>query len=388
MNPSATQPPFIAIACGGTGGHLFPGIAVARQLRRHGCEVKLLISPKEVDQQAVKQLTDLQTFTLPAVGLQNRNYFAFGKSFFDSYLAAWKLFREQRPAAVLAMGGFTSAPPVLAARKFRAQAFLHDSNTIPGKANRFLARYVDEAFVGFSEAASRLKAKKISVTGTPVRPEFFDNHAAEVSSPADCRRLLGLDADLPTLLIVGGSQGARGLNQLIISALPLIAKNSWQVLHLTGTADFKKTEAAYAALPLRAVVKPFLAEMNLALGAATICVSRSGASSLAEIAAVRLPSALVPLPTSADNHQQTNAAAYVKTGAARLLPQSSAPETVAAVLTELMTDALLRVDMQTALARWHAPDAAEIIAQKILAAIGFPVATPLKHSSPTNLIRA
>ena len=281
MNRSSSKP-LIAIACGGTGGHLFPGIAVAGELNQRGCDVALLISAKEVDQQAVKSAQGMQIFTLPAVGLQNRNYFSFGSSFLKSYLASRKIFRQRPPAAVLAMGGFTSAPPVLAARKFCAKTFLHESNTIPGKANRFLSRFVDEAFLGFPEAAGRLRSKKTSVTGTPVRPQF------QIGDAKNKRASLGLAADLPTILVVGGSQGARGLNDLVLSALPLLKGKNWQWLHLTGAADFEKVQAGYAKLGLKAVVKPFLAEMDLALGAATACVSRAGASSLAEIAAMRL----------------------------------------------------------------------------------------------------
>ena len=172
MNSSARQKPFIAIACGGTGGHLFPGLAVAQQLQERGCDVALLISPKEVDQQAVKSVLGMEIFTLPAVGLQNRNYFSFAKSFWNSFRAARNIFKQRRPAAVLAMGGFTSAPPIFAAKLIGAKTFLHESNTIPGRANRLLACFVDAAFIGFPETAARLRAKKISVTGTPVRPQF------------------------------------------------------------------------------------------------------------------------------------------------------------------------------------------------------------------------
>ena len=366
MISSASTKPFIAIACGGTGGHLFPGLAVAQALQARGCDVALLISPKEVDQQSVKAASGMEIFTLPAVGLQNRNYFAFAKSLWNSFRAAQKNFRHRKPDAVLAMGGFTSAPPVLAARKFGAKSFLHESNTIPGKANRFLARLVAEAFIGFPEASSRLRAKKISVTGTPVRPQFSE---ARSQKPEASRTALGLDQNLPTVLVVGGSQGARGLNDLVLTALPLLAKQNWQWLHLTGAADFEKVKAAYAALSLKAAVKPFLAEMDLALGAATACVSRSGASSLAEIAAMRVPSALVPLPTSADGHQLTNALAFEKTGAAKLLEQNSSPEKVAAMLLELVGDTAVRSKIQAALVQWHAPNAAAVIAENILLAI-------------------
>jgi len=361
MNPAAAKKPFIAIACGGTGGHLFPGLAVAGQLKQRGCDVALLISPKDVDQQAVKSAQGMEIFTLPAVGLQNRNYFSFAKSFWNSYRTAQKIFKARKPQAVLAMGGFTSAPPVFAARKFGAATFLHESNTIPGKANRFLSRFVDEAFIGFPECAARLRAKKVSAAGTPVRSQFHPRDAAE------CRVALGLDPTRPTILVMGGSQGASGINDMVLSALPsLIAKN-WQWLHLTGTGGFEKVQAAYAAQGIKAIVKPFLAEMDLALGAATVSISRSGASSLAEIAAMRLPSLLVPYPTAADNHQFFNARAFEQTGAAKRLEQKdSTLEKLAAFLTELVENETVRPQMQAALAQWHAPMAAEQIAEKIL----------------------
>jgi UDP-N-acetylglucosamine--N-acetylmuramyl-(pentapeptide) pyrophosphoryl-undecaprenol N-acetylglucosamine transferase len=368
MTAAAANPPFVAIACGGTGGHLFPGLAVAGELKKRGCNVALLISPKDVDQQAVKSVRDMEIFTLPAVALQNRNYFSFARSFWQSWRASKKIFQARPPQAVLAMGGFTSAPPILAGNAFGAKTFLHESNTIPGRANRFLARFVDEAFVGFPEAAARLKAHKISVTGTPVRPQFS---GSRIQNPEFSRTALGLDPNLRTILVVGGSQGASGLNEMILSALPLLAEKNWQWLHLTGTNDLEKVKAAYVAHGIKAVVKPFLAEMDLALGAATACVSRSGASSLAEIAAMRLPSLLVPYPTAADNHQFFNARAFEKTGAAKLLEQKkSTPDKVVAILSELVESEPVRSKMQSALAQWHAPKAAEQIAGSILSALG------------------
>jgi UDP-N-acetylglucosamine--N-acetylmuramyl-(pentapeptide) pyrophosphoryl-undecaprenol N-acetylglucosamine transferase len=363
MNLNSTPNPFVAIACGGTGGHLFPGLAVAEQLRQRGCDVALLVSPKDVDQQAVAGVP-FEIFTLPAVGLQNRNYFAFGASFVKSLLAARKIFRGRPPQAVLAMGGFTSAPPVLAGRNLGAKTFLHESNTIPGKANRFLSRFVDEAFVGFPETAARLKARKVTATGTPVRPRFLP--LAESARAAAARRL-GLNPDRPVVLVVGGSQGASGLNDMILAALPLLAQKNWQWLHLTGAKDFEKVRSAYARAGLAAVVKPFLAEMDLALGVAAAAVSRAGASSLAEIAALRLPALLVPFPAAADNHQFFNARIYTISNAARLLQQKeSTPEKIAALLAELVENQAVRAQMTAALALWHEARSAEKIAGHIL----------------------
>jgi UDP-N-acetylglucosamine--N-acetylmuramyl-(pentapeptide) pyrophosphoryl-undecaprenol N-acetylglucosamine transferase len=386
MNSFKEKKPLIAIACGGTGGHLFPGLAVAEQLQQRGCAVSLLISSKDVDQQAVKDVQGVEIFTLPAIGLQNRNYFSFALSFWKSLRLTRGIFKNHPPQAVLAMGGFTSAPPVLAARSYAARTFLHESNTIPGRANRFLSRFVDEAFVGFPGAAARLKSRRTTTTGTPVRPQFSapENLAGTCSKSTSCRVALGLDPDRATVLVVGGSQGASGLNKMILSALPLLAAKNWQWLHLTGANECEQVKAAYAAMRIKAVVKPFLTEMNLALGAATACVSRSGASSLAEIAAMRLPSLLVPYPAAADNHQFFNAAAFEKNGAAQMLEQKCAtPEKLAAILTDLVEGEAARGKITAALAQWHAPKAAEQIAENILQSIAGrrAKATPRAHKN-------
>lgn len=381
MTHASEHKPHVAIACGGTGGHLFPGLAVAEQLTARGCTVSVLISPKDVDQQAVKSARDVELVTLPAVALQNGSRIAFFRGFVKSFRASRALFKTRRPDAVLAMGGFTAAPPVLAARMLGVKTFLHESNTIPGKANRWLARFVHQAFVGFPESEGRLAAREVIVTGTPVRAEF------QIRDVAACRVALGLDAARPVVLVTGGSQGARGVNDLIIGALPMLARHAlqWQWLHLAGPNDVEKVKQAYAKLELKAVVYPFFTQMALALGVATACVSRAGASSLAEIAAMRLPTLLVPLPTSADNHQWHNARAFEATGAAQLLQQGDAtPEKVSTLLRELVEDTAERDEMRSALAKWHEPKAAEKIADAILVSLGREVEKSTKHEHPST----
>jgi UDP-N-acetylglucosamine--N-acetylmuramyl-(pentapeptide) pyrophosphoryl-undecaprenol N-acetylglucosamine transferase len=194
-------PPRVAIACGGTGGHIFPGLAVAEQLVRRGAAITLLISPKDVDQQAVKSVFGMDVVVLPAVGWSRGGGLGFLRGFAQSFRAVRRLFRDQPPQAVLAMGGFTAAPPVFAARLDGIPAFLHESNTIPGRANRWLARFVDQAFVGFPSTVSRLHVREATVTGTPVRSEFRwgeapDEPAREDARPTkvgSCRTALGLD---------------------------------------------------------------------------------------------------------------------------------------------------------------------------------------------------
>jgi UDP-N-acetylglucosamine--N-acetylmuramyl-(pentapeptide) pyrophosphoryl-undecaprenol N-acetylglucosamine transferase len=358
-----TTKPLVAIACGGTGGHLFPGLAVGEELLRLGCRVQLLISPKEVDQQAVRYALGMETVVLPAIGLTRGKVLRFAKGFLDSYRAAKAAFRKAPPQAVLAMGGFTSAPPVLAGRSFGAVTFLHESNTIPGKANRWLAHFVTQAFVGFPQAANRLFLQNIATTGTPVRPQF------QAVDAAACRMALGLKMEDPVLLVMGGSQGASGINQMVLQAAPnlLEAIPALQFLHLTGPSDFEKVKQAYESFAPKAVVKPFLSEMEFALGASTLAISRAGASSLAEMAAMRLPAILIPYPAAADNHQYFNARAFADSGAAVVFEQGKGGATeLAALAGSLLADPGRQSQMRQALVRWHSPDAAEMIAEKIL----------------------
>ena len=356
-------PTRVAIACGGTGGHLFPGLAVADWLDRSGCAVTLLISTKEVDKQAAKLAHGMEVVSLPAVGLARHRGFTFLRGFVQSWRMTSRLFAGAPPAAVLGMGGFTSAAPILAGKRCGARTFLHESNTIPGRANRWLARIVDGVFIGFPSATRRLRNRNITVTGTPVRPQFQPGDAPS-------RRLaLGLAAQRPVLLVMGGSQGASGINSLVVRALPMLAAlyPEWQWLHLAGPSGRDEVERAYAKLNLQAVVLPFLPAMELALGTATIAISRAGASSLAEIAAMGLPSLLIPYPAATDQHQMHNARAFESTGAARVLDQTRAePGTLVQALRDLIESEAARAQMREALSQWHAPNAAQSIATTIL----------------------
>jgi UDP-N-acetylglucosamine--N-acetylmuramyl-(pentapeptide) pyrophosphoryl-undecaprenol N-acetylglucosamine transferase len=360
---TASSTPSIAIACGGTGGHLFPGLAVAEQLVDRGCAVTLVISPKEVDQRAVKRATGIEFLTLPSIGLSRGHVLGFLYGMLKSYRLAGKHFKRRRPVAALAMGGFTSVGPILAAKKLGARTFLHESNTIPGRANRWLARVVDAAFVGFPEAAPRLSHPSVHHSGTPVRRQFQWRDAYP------CRVAVGLDPTRPVLLVMGGSQGATAINKLVVQALPRLVQCApeLQLLHLAGPNDAPEVEAACRAARVKAVVHSFFDEMELALGAATLAISRAGASSLAELAAMRVPAILIPYPAAVDNHQFHNARAFVRTEAALMLEQKAAtPETLARIILELLGSAADRQKLRGALEQWHAPDSAAQIADQIL----------------------
>ena len=359
--------PHIAIACGGTGGHLFPGLAIANQFVRRNCDVTLIVSEKEVDQQALHDLWGMDVARLPAVGLTNKNYPGFFLAFINSFFAAKKLFKLKPPQAVLAMGGFTAAPPILAGKLAGVPTFLHESNAIPGRANRKLSHLVDGVFVGFSHAGPMFTGCEVVDIGTPVRSQFMPR------DPATSRTTLGLDPARPLLLIMGGSQGASAINTLIIQSLPRLVGllPEFQFLHLTGEKDYGRVQQAYAHnAPGRFIVKSFLDEMPQALAAATVAISRAGASSLAELAALRVPSILIPYPAATDNHQMANAREFVRTGAAKVLEQAEAtPEVLTQMVVTLAKNSAARQSLLLSMACWHRPRAAEAIVDQILAVV-------------------
>jgi UDP-N-acetylglucosamine--N-acetylmuramyl-(pentapeptide) pyrophosphoryl-undecaprenol N-acetylglucosamine transferase len=356
-------PPRVAIACGGTGGHLFPGLAVAESLFERGADVTLVVSTKEIDQQALRGEARFRILALPAVGFAWKRALGFAWQTFAAYRLARAAFRADPPAVLLAMGGFTSAPPALAARALGGVVLLHEANAIPGRANRWLASRARRAYTYFPEARSRWRARDVQVLGMPVRSQFAD------LDPGACRVALGLAPSRPVLLTMGGSQGAQAINEALLRALPGLrnAVPDLQYIHLTGPADFARVRAAHETAGSRAVVKPFLTEMDLALGAADAVVARAGASSAAEFAALRVPPLLVPYPHAADDHQVANARALEATGAARVLLQHElSPIRLTAELARLLGDPELRATMKAALGRWHQPDAAARLADDIL----------------------
>jgi UDP-N-acetylglucosamine--N-acetylmuramyl-(pentapeptide) pyrophosphoryl-undecaprenol N-acetylglucosamine transferase len=354
----------VFIACGGTGGHLFPGLAVGQELRQRGCAVTLMVSPKDVDQQAIQSITGMGIVTLPAVGLSSSRLLGFMRGLWRSYRLAKACFERRPPKFVLAMGSFISAPPIIAAKRCGAKTFLHESNSVPGRANRWLAHWVDGAFVFFPPTAEKLAARRVEVVGMPVRPQFLEPMTARAA-----RTAMGLDPEAPVLLVMGGSQGARKVNELVLRIAPQLrlAIPSLQFVHLTGEHDVESARASYTAHNIPAVVHAFWSEMGLALAAADVAVSRAGASSLAELAARQLPAVLIPYPAAANNHQFHNARAFVQTGAARMLAQDTAtPDHLAHEILELIRNPLKRSAMQSALADWNAPAAAGDIAERIL----------------------
>jgi UDP-N-acetylglucosamine--N-acetylmuramyl-(pentapeptide) pyrophosphoryl-undecaprenol N-acetylglucosamine transferase len=348
------------IACGGTGGHLFPGIAVAEILQNRGHEVMLLISEKDIDAVAVSGRPEFRVEKLPTVGLPSLfspAFFGFSRRFFETLSLCRSLYRKFKPHAVLGMGGFTSTAPVLAGRLGGIATFIHESNAVPGKANRWTARMVNAVMLGFKECAPFFPKTRTEVTGTPVRTELVP------LDRADARRNLGLQQDLPTLLVVGGSQGASGINQALIKALPCLKGVALQVIHLSGARDDRLVADNYRRENVPAYIAPFHHRMEEVYSAADFVVARAGAASLAEFAAFSLPGILIPFPYATDDHQTRNAEIYAHADAAILLKQSEiSGELLACRLRELIENPQRLQQMAANCARLAAKDAAARVA--------------------------
>ena len=265
---------------------------MAEVLRARGHEVMLFVSEKEIDALALSGRSDFRFHKLPTVGLPSPfspAILGFLRRFNESLSLCRGIYRKFKPHVVLGMGGFTSTAPVLAGKMRGIPTFIHESNAIPGKANRLTARMVRAVLLGFKECAPFFPKVRTEVTGTPIRKELqrLDRKIA--------RQRLGLREDLLTLLVMGGSQGASGINQAMIKSLPALQGAPFQVIHLAGARDERLVADNYQREKIPAHVAAFHHAMEEVYSAADFAIARSGAASLAELAAFSLPAILIPV---------------------------------------------------------------------------------------------
>lgn len=348
----------IIIACGGTGGHLFPGIAVAQELRERGHEVLLLISEKKVDAQASEKYQDLRFETVRAIAKPptfSLRMVVFLWRLRQTIKQCGRILKREQADVVLGMGGFTSFPPVVAGAKMGLRTYVHDSNAIPGRSNRMTAKRCTAVLVGLDEAAAHFPGSEVIRTGTPVRDELVNLPSREAAA-----EVFGLDPAKKTLLVMGGSQGAQHLNEVVAEGT---LGSGWQVLHLAGQADFNRVNKEVADR-IGYKVMAFCSEMAAALAVSDFCVARSGASSLTELGHVGLPALLVPFPYAADDHQTANARVYEKAGAAFLMQQNALSAASLKTMLAELTDGQL-AEMSKAMKDLAEPEAAARIANVI-----------------------
>jgi UDP-N-acetylglucosamine--N-acetylmuramyl-(pentapeptide) pyrophosphoryl-undecaprenol N-acetylglucosamine transferase len=306
----------VLIAAGGTGGHIYPGIAVAKEVMRRwpDSEVRFVGTARGLETKLVPK-AGFELSLIESTGLKNvgvaarvRGMMLLPKSFF----AARRLIRDFRPDVVVGAGGYVSGPVLLTAAMMKVPTMVMESNALPGFTNRRLARFVDRAAVTFEASLPYFRGKGV-VTGNPVRREFFD-------IPPKAR-----DATRFSVLVFGGSQGARAINEAMVAALPHL--ETWRevlrLTHQTGEADFEKVSAGYrdAGWGEQADVRRYIDDMVAEFAAADLIVCRAGATTSAELVAAGKAAIMVPFPQAADDHQRKNAEALESAGAARMILQ-------------------------------------------------------------------
>lgn len=321
----------VLIAGGGTGGHVIPALAIARELKsRYGAEVLFVGTARGIENRLVPQagfgLMRVKVGALKNVGLLTRL-----RTLIDLPLAIWdarKIIKVFSPDVVVGVGGYASGPAMAAAILSKLPTLAFEPNFVPGFANRVVGRWVSAAAVHFEETAKFFRHAQ--VVGVPVRQEFFN-----VPPAAEGR--------LPTLLVFGGSQGAHAINQAVTGAISEVLRQipALRIIHQTGERDYNEVRAAYERAGIAAEVSPFIDNMPQAFARADLLVCRSGASTVAEIAAAGKPAIFVPFPQAADDHQRRNAEAIVQGGGAVLIAQSElSPDRLARTLVEYLNEPL------------------------------------------------
>lgn len=307
----------IVIAAGGTGGHLYPAVALAREFLRQDPATRVVfVGTARGIEAKVLAHEGFELVMIAAQPVMGRGFLRAAGALLSLPLGLWQslsLLRARRATLVLGVGGYTSPPVLLAARLLGLPRAILEPNAYPGMANKVLGPIADVVFVTFREAAGHFAPAKVRVTGMPVRQTFLEPGTGGASATPGRR----------TLLVFGGSQGARAINEAMIAALPHLAalRGQLAIVHQTGEADHARVTAAYEAAGVPADVVPFLFEMPKALRAADLVVSRAGAMTLAELTVCGKPAILIPLPHAIYQHQAHNARVLAEAGGAVVLPQ-------------------------------------------------------------------
>jgi len=351
----------------GSGGHLIPALEVAAALAKHGVQSRVWYAQRHTTRPLTDALTReaqraaVEVDPIPIAPSSNR----LGRLWRCGQLwqRAERCFTSFAPDVVVGFGGWVSAPVILAARSRRIGCLVHEQNVNLGRANRWLARWVDRVAVSFGEPAARRNGTPAVMTGLPVRTRI-----GRVSR-ADGAARLGLRADRPTLLALGGSQGARALNRLMVEIAGRFSpeeRRTWQLIHLTGPSDDAEVRAAYTAHEVTAWVGPFLVEMEAAYALADIALARAGGSTIAELARCGIPSILIPYP-HAGAHQRTNARLVEASGGGLMLEELDAsPERLVSAVRRLLGDERLRRMMGMQMRTLSRADATERLTDAIV----------------------
>ena len=327
----------LMVAGGGTGGHIYPAIAIAREyLARDAARRVVFVGTEKGLEKTIVPKAGFPLEFIDVGGLKGkggldlvRNVLRVPKGF----VQAWQLIGRHRPSVVLGVGGYSSGPVLLAARMRGVPTIVHEANAFPGLANRTLARIVTTVAVAFAEAGPRMKRKDAVVTGNPIRQEFFEAGARPAADAATERR---------RLVVFGGSQGSRILNETMTAALLFLArlKDTLQIVHQTGPNDHEKVQTAYRQSAFTgARVVPYLDPIVDEIAGADLVVCRAGAMTIGELSAIGRAAVLVPFAAATNNHQELNARVVERAGGALVITERElTPERLAGAISEILAD--------------------------------------------------
>ena len=355
----------LVVAGGGTGGHLFPGIAVAEEFlaRENGNEALFIGSERGIEARILPRLGFSHAF-ISAAGIRGKSGLSRLKGLamlFYSYSQARRLLRSFRPDRVLGVGGYASGPVVMAAKGMGLRCFIHEQNSIPGFTNKALGRISDRVFISLEEAERYFPKEKVLLTGNPVRKEILSailDRQSEIRANGEFR-----------LLVFGGSAGAHSINKRMIEALPFLDRfrERLVITHQTGENDLNVVREAYQREGFRARATAFIDDMAGAYNDADLIICRAGATTVAEVTACGKSCIFIPYPYAVDDHQRRNAEALLKKGAGfMILDRELTGETLGTLVGELIRNPeMISVAARSAKSLAH-PDAARVIVDEIM----------------------
>jgi UDP-N-acetylglucosamine--N-acetylmuramyl-(pentapeptide) pyrophosphoryl-undecaprenol N-acetylglucosamine transferase len=352
----------VMIAGGGTGGHLFPGVALAERVRDAGGEVCFVGTQKGIEARVLpEEGWPLELMSVSGIkGRGVRGLVTGLAKLPGAYFQSRRIIKSFSPDVVVGVGGYASGPIVMTARSMGLPTAILEQNSVPGVTNRILGKVVHRVYTAFSDAAPYFPKKKVRRAGNPIRKELLGRLSGSDSASGEGGRA-------PRLFVFGGSQGARAINNAVVAALPALleAHPGLELWHQTGRADELSIKAGYADLGLdspRARVVPFIKDMSEPYSWCDLVLCRAGATSVSELAAVGCPAILVPFPQATDNHQEHNARELVDSGAARMVLQDELQGAQwAEMVASLLGDEDSLSTMRTAMRAAARPQAAETI---------------------------
>ena len=354
----------IIISGGGTGGHIFPAIAIANALKEIDKNVEILFVGAEGRMEMEKvPAVGYKIEGLWISGLQRRltvQNLMFPFKVISSIMRSKKIIRSFRPDAVVGTGGFASGPLLRVATGMKIPALIQEQNSFPGITNKLLGKRVNKICVAYEGMEQCFPKEKIIITGNPVRQDILSLEGKKEKAI----NFFGLDSNKRTLLVIGGSLGARTINESIMFSLELLAQNNIQLIWQTGKGYIEIAEKTFT--KERGWVGAFITKMDLAYAVADIVVSRAGAISLSELALVKKPCILVPSPNVAEDHQTKNATTLVKKDAAILVKDSEAREKLGKEIISLVNDIQIQNKLSKNISKLAFPNSAEVIAKEVI----------------------